>query len=198
MGAKLSSTLVRRDASTSPEPGRYNPQVNQSKSKSPAYRIGTEQRAAGYDARKAKLVPGAGTYNPPNMAFNIEKPKFHMGQRLDHDDTRKFIESVPGPGTHSPVATPIKSKAPVYSMGVKLGSTIVKKNFVPGPGQYVNTLERMKHTAPSYGFGTSTRPPIGGNGKNPVPGPGSYKLPTKVAEVPGYSLPNQKEESKFV
>jgi hypothetical protein len=30
------------------------------------------------------------------------------------------------------------------------------------------------------------------------PGPGAYKVPVKVADVPAYALPNQKEEFKFV
>lgn len=192
MGGKLGSTLVRRDASTSPEPGRYNPAQTFCKSRSPSYRIGTEQRAAGYDARKAKLVPGAGTYNPPGMAFNIEKPRFHMGQKLVFDDTKKYIHSIPGPGTHSPTVEPTKKKLPVYSMGAKLQSSLVKPGNVPGPGSYVNSAEKvLRNTAPSFGFGTSQRPAIGSSGgKGNNPGPGSYKIPVRVADVPAYSLPN--------
>ena len=102
MGAKLESSLVKRDAGSSPEPGRYDPNIQFSKSKSPTWRIGTEVRGSGYDARKAKLVPGAGSYEIKSMAFNIEKPKFHMGQRLANDDTTKYIHSVPGPGAYRP------------------------------------------------------------------------------------------------
>ena len=82
-------------------------------------------RSAGYDARKAKLVPGAGTYEIKSAAFNTEKPKFHFGIILTHDDTTKFIHSVPGPGTHSPASHVLKQKAPVFSMGSKLKSTLV-------------------------------------------------------------------------
>ena len=131
-------------------------------------------------------------------AFNIEKPKFHMGVRLDHDDTRKFIHSVPGPGTHSPNNGPLKSKAPIYSMGSKLKSTLTRNEYVPGPGTYVNSAEKLKIAAPSFGFGTSQRPPIGGNPKTTVPGPGSYKLPAKIGDVPDFAMPNRVAESKFV
>lgn len=153
------------------------------------------------DARKAKLVPGAGTYNPPGMAFNIEKPKFHMGTKLTHDDTRKFIHSVPGPGTHSPEVKPTKFSSPIFSMGAKLPSTLVKKAnlMVPGPGQYVNETHKvLRNTAPSFGFGTSTRPPIGGSGKLSVPGPGAYKIPTRVADAPAFAMPNREDHHKFV
>lgn len=30
------------------------------------------------------------------------------------------------------------------------------------------------------------------------PGPGSYKIPVQVADVPAYVMPNQKEEFKYV
>jgi hypothetical protein len=133
------------------------------------------------------------------MAFNIEKPKFHMGAKLTHDDPTKFIHSVPGPGTHSPTVVPSKQKSPVYSMGAKLGSSITRPtNYVPGPGTYVNATEKMKQTAPSFGFGTSKRPDIGGNGRNTVPGPGAYKLPARVADVPNFAMANQKDENKYV
>lgn len=198
MGAKLTSSLVKRDAASSPEPGRYNPSTTLSKSKSPAFRIGTEQRSAGFDARKAKLVPGAGQYETKSAAFNIEKPKFHMGVRLDHDDTKKFIHSVPGPGTHSPTGVVGKSRAPVYSMGGKLKSSLTRNEYVPGPGQYVNSAERLKQSSPSFGFGTSQRPDIGGKKNMQVPGPGAYKLPSKIADVPDFAMPNRQGESKYV
>lgn len=197
MGAKLESSLVKRDAANSPEPGRYNPTHEMSKTKSPSYRIGTEQRSAGFDQRKAKLVPGAGTYELKSMGFNLEKPKFHFGMVLTHDDTTKFIHSVPGPGTHSPSGQVVKHHAPVYSMGSKLKSTLTRNEYVPGPGTYVNSAEKLKTAAPSFGFGTSKRPEIGKT-KMVVPGPGSYKLPSKIADVPDFAMPNRKPESKFV
>lgn len=42
MGAKLQSSLVKAGAAHSPEPGRYMPSHDYSKSKSPSFRIGTE------------------------------------------------------------------------------------------------------------------------------------------------------------
>lgn len=69
--------------------------------------------------------------------------------------------------------------------------------LVPGPGQYINTRDYVKLRSPSYGFGTSTRNPFG-SGKFPTPGPGSYMIPTKIAEVPEFAMPNRKDESKYV
>jgi len=161
MGAKLESSLVNKYI-TSPDPTRYNPSVTFSKMKAPAFKIGSEQRAGSFDARKAKLVPAPGTYDLKSAAFNIEKPRFHMGVKLSFDDTTKFIHSIPGPGTHEPVRGYGKNKSPVYSMGAKLGSSLVKGGLnVPGPGTYVNSAEKLKMSAPSFGFGTSKRPEMG-------------------------------------
>ena len=72
MGAKLESSLVKRDAASSPEPGRYQPNTTSisTKQKAPAFKFGTETRGSGYDQRKAKLVPGAGPYEIKSMTFN--------------------------------------------------------------------------------------------------------------------------------
>lgn len=60
MGAKLGSTLVKRDLS--PDPTHYTPSISYSKLKPPICRIGTAKRMAGYDEKKAKLIPAPGSY----------------------------------------------------------------------------------------------------------------------------------------
>ena len=70
------------------------------KFKAPEFKIGSAQREASYDARKARTVPGAGTYELDSMCFNKTKPRFHMGTKLHFNDTEKYIHSLPGPGTH--------------------------------------------------------------------------------------------------
>ena len=69
---------------------------------------------------------------------------------------------------------------------------------MPGPGTYVNSSEKLKVSAPSFGFGTSYRPALGGSTKFIVPGPGHYKVPTKIADVPAFAMPNRSQESKYV
>jgi hypothetical protein len=120
-----------------------------------------------------------------------------MGHKLEFDDTKKYIHSLPGPGTHEPTASVIKTKSPIYSMGARLMALKNTTAIVPGPGQYINSAEKLKHKSPSFGFGTSKRPELGATKLN-VPGPGSYKLPSKVQDVPAYALPNRKDESKYV
>lgn len=196
MGAKLGSSLVDKDR-VSPSPDAYNPGTTLSKLRAPNCKFGTSQREASYDTRKAKTVPGSGTYEMTSMNFNTTKPKFHMGIKLSFDDTQKYINSVPGPGTHDGRYHQLKQKSPIFSMGQRLMSQKDTTALVPGPGTYVNNAERNKRSAPSFGFGTSKRPEIGRQ-KDLSPGPGAYKLPAKVADTAPYAVPNRKDTSKYV
>ena len=197
MGAKLESSLVNKNA-CAPSPNAYEPNVTLSKLKSPESKFGTATRQPSYDSRKAKLVPGAGTYDIKSVSFNTLKPKFYIGQKLNFDDTMKYIHSIPGPGTHDPTHSVIKTKSPIYSMGARLMATKDTTAIVPGPGTYVNSSEKLRTSAPSFGFGTSKRPEIGGNNKQNTPGPGTYKVPVRVADVPTFELPNRNLEFKNV
>ena len=114
-----------------------------------------------------------------------------MGQKLDFDDTAKFIHSVPGPGTHNPTFQPTKTKYPNYSMGLKIKQQKDTTSIVPGPGTYVNSSEKLKLKSPSFGFGTSKRPVLTGSTKFMTPGPGHYKVPTRIADVPSFAMPNR-------
>jgi hypothetical protein len=154
MGAKLGSSLVNRNI-ISPSPNAYDPARTLTKLKAPEYKIGTSQRMGSFDMVKAKLVPGAGTYEIKSAAFNTEKPRFHMGQKLSFDDTKKYIHSLPGPGTHEPKCAVIKQKSPIFSMGARIMAQKDTTAIVPGPGSYVNSAEKLRATAPSFGFGTS-------------------------------------------
>jgi len=202
MGIKLDSALTpKTSALHGPDPTRYNPNGTFTRHKSPEFKIGTSQRGGNYDPRKAKLVPAPGTYELKSKAFDFEKPHFYMGQRIEFDDTKKFIHSLPGPGTHETAFYKTKYEAPRYSMGKKLDSCLTPKTtrtLVPGPGSYRNEAQKLKLSAPSFGFGTSKRPEIGGNKKMLTPGPGAYKLPSKIADTPNYNMPNRSLESKFV
>ena len=197
MGKKLESSLTNKNL-CSPAPNTYNPAFTQAKLKAPEFKIGSGMRATSYDERKAKLVPAPGAYEIKSKAFEgLERPKFHMGQKLTFDDTTKYIHSVPGPGTHDPAYKPTKSRSPVYSMGAKFNAQKDTTVIVPGPGTYVNSAQKLKVSAPSYGFGTSKRPVVGA-AKFQTPGPGTYKLPSKIQDMPNFAMPNRKEESKYV
>lgn len=63
----------------------------------------------------------------------------------------------------------------------------------PGPASYENVKTSKK--GPKFPFGTANRT---SNNIGDSPGPGSYKVPVKVANLPRYALPSQNEEFKFV
>ena len=71
--------------------------------------------------------------------------------------------------------------------------------IVPGPGNY-NPKKRPQSAAPEYGFGTATRVQAAGGltTKDTTPGPGAYKVPSRIQDVPNYLLPNRSQEFKYV
>lgn len=62
----------------------------------------------------------------------------------------------------------------------------------PGAGTYDLN---QKNAGPSFGFGTSKRSDLATHG---VPGPGQYKVPTKVVDTALYSNSRPPEQFKFV
>jgi hypothetical protein len=147
-----------------------------------------------FDDRNSKLVPAPGNYNIKSQAFD-KANRFHMGIKLQ--DQKKL--EVPGAGTYQPTDTVTKKTAAKFSMGIKLkGSLSQNMQNVPGPGQYVNNAENMKTAAPKFGFGSSKRPDITGNKKLQTPGPGEYKLPTKISNLADFQMPGRDEKSKYV
>ena len=80
-------------------------------------------------------------------------------------------------------------------MKIKLGSSLTNSaGYVPGPGNYEATM-KQKRDSPKYGFGSSTRD---AQKKMQVPGPGAYRLKSSIGDVPDYSIPNKKDEFKYV
>ncbi len=69
----------------------------------------------------------------------------------------------------------------------------MSKQEIPGPGAYSRD---SSINGPKFGFGTDKRDH---DKKNSTPGPGAYKVPTKVADVNKYVMPhNPGEEFRFV
>ena len=122
---------------------KYDPEPTKTKSKSPEYRFGSQQRKM-FDDRKSKEVPAAGHYNMKSKAFE-EKHRFHMGIKLKDQSTL----NVPGSGTYNPNTTFTKKASANFSMGIKLKTDLSQSmQFVPGPGNYNNNAETFKNKAP--------------------------------------------------
>jgi len=52
--------------------------------------------------------------------------------------------------------------------------------------------------APKFGFGTSLRPDITGTKKSYTPGPGEYKLNSKMSNVEDFAMPSRDKAAKYV
>ena len=154
--------------------------------------MGTEKRPD-IGGNPVKQAPGPGNYAMRSAAFT-DKPHFYIGQKLQ--DQSKM--NVPGAGTYEPRPKMTQSQGPFFSMGLKLKGDLIAPTakVVPGPGAYTGVAENTQKAAPRYGFGSSKRGEMAK--MTGTPGPGSYKLPTKVADVQAFALPNQKAEYKFV
>ena len=108
----------------------------------------------------------------------------------------KDVTNTPGVGSYNPSPEKTKKTLPSYSMKAKLGSSLVdEKNTVPGAGTYELNMNTKK-AAPKFGFGSSTRNPLKPN--TTVPGPGAYRVPSTIGDVPAYAMPNRKDEDKYI
>lgn len=68
----------------------------------------------------------------------------------------------------------------------------------PGPGTYVNNTEKLRQSAPNFGFGSSKRPSIASNNKEVTPGPGQYRVNTRISNAKQFAMPKRQEEFMFV
>ena len=171
-----------------PAANTYNPSTSFTDKSAAKWGFGSEIRK-GVAAKS--ISPGPGNYQIKPIAFDSEKPKFFMGEKLK---APRETTVVPGAGTYDPSPEKTKKQLPQYSMKMKLGSSLENKNKGPGPGNY-EFEAKNKDKAPSYGFGSSTRQEIK---KLNVPGAGSYKVPTTIGNVASYAMPNRNEQYKYV
>jgi hypothetical protein len=79
-----------------------------------------------------------------------------------------------------------------FTTGPKFEVDMSTRKIVPGPATYD---EKLSKTISGVSFAKAIRDSLK---KQNTPGPGSYKLPSKFADVPRYKMPNQAESSRFV
>lgn len=159
------------------------------KTQAPNFKFGTETRS---NEKKLNKSPAPGTYN--TNTTGLSKRGVLMGQKLK--DLQKM--KTPGSGTYNPNVNFSMTQYPKFSMGAKLKSESASTLITPGPDKYLNEREKLKTAAPKFGFGSSKRPEIGGSVKNLTPGPGSYKVPVKIQNLPDFAMPGRSQDFKFV
>lgn len=114
-----------------------------------------------------------------------------MGSRVKN----KQKEDTPGPGNYNPDDKYSKTKSPFCKIGSESRKSGNKhQELVPGPGTY-------RYYNPSLDKGPHVKIGSEMRGKNVVsdtPGPGAYRIPVKIIDVPRYLIPNPEEKYKFV
>lgn len=95
------------------------------------------------------------------------------------------IKETPGPGQYTPDDAKVKAKAAKYSMGTQKKKLIPCQplNENPGAGAYD---PKKNIGGPAFGFGSEARDK---NYVKPSPGPGDYKIPTKIRDTAKFGLP---------
>ena len=118
---------------------------------------------------------------------------------LKGPDPSKGKMYIPGPGAYAPDFSTLKEHHPSFKIGteerIPKDRTTIKE--VPGPGNY-NPKKRPPSAAPAYGFGSSTRSHGSLGEREKTPGPGAYKLPSRIQDVPDFLLPNRSTEFRYV
>ena len=84
-----------------------------------------------------------------------------------------------------------------YSLPGRYEQNSFRKSILPGPADYNSSKNPLKNKAPNAIFGTADHRTTSMS-KSGHPGPGAYRIPVKVADVPRYNLPIQNEDFKFV
>lgn len=153
----------------------------------------TKDNSRGKAMISKENVPGPGAYSAKMMEKS--GPAYSMYARPNTKDDAW----VPGPGQYQP-----NSGSDSYYKAVKIGTGnrsnlgMGDRSKDPGPGHYAGVDNRESL---SYSMGKATRIDNQHKTKSKaafnVPGPGAYRIPYTVAEVPSYVM-QRKDEFKFV
>ena len=174
----------------SPPPNTYNPDYSKFANRTVSYGFGSSRRA---NMGKSHAGPSMQAYNLPPAAF--EKRGFAMGIKLENQGALNVKGGQqPGPGNYAPNYRATTPGASAYSI---MGRHAMKQRYAgPDPGAYDLNFNNL-NKAPAFGFG--------GGGKQRVdmasgdaPGPGNYKVPTKIATKPQYVSNVQEEKYRYV
>ena len=182
-----SSTRKEFKKDASPAPNAYElKSLDSRKKSSPSFGFGSSKRPP---LSQITNAPGPGNYDTPSKI--VEKNGYYMGMKV----SPRKRDDMPGPGNYDPEFKLNKSKSPTFVIGSSMrGYSNKYKESVPGPGNY-NYYNPALDKGPNVKIGSERR---GWMKSNDTPGPGDYKIPVKIVDVPRYLIPNPDERYKFV
>ena len=114
-----------------------------------------------------------------------------MGKKREFKEN---LEDSPGPAQYNPKMVLAKKSEPKFKIGSSIRPPPAELKKIPGPGSYEYEPKSLNNQILSGKFGTEPREK---RIKNFVPGPGTYKIPTKIVEAPKY-LVQSDEQFQYV
>lgn len=184
---KANRESVDMKASKVPGPLDYNPHFDVStKTSAPSYGFGSARRP---ELANKKLSPGPGNYD---ISSQRTGPGFVMGIRIRE---KSNSGDSPSPGQYNPDDSFTKKALTGFKMSKSSRQAKQFNEFIPGPGSYSSQYSENSSKLFKNGkFGTSTRDKLKGD---TGPGPGSYRIPSKIVEAPKYLFPNQDDSFAY-
>ena len=177
---KTSPSTFLRTKNDTPGPGSYNAQIY---TKVPIYKIGKAKRNL---YPKVEDTPGPGAYTT-NSYLNKSASSFGKATRTQKPKENASV----GPGSYFYTE---KSKGPSYSIYKRYRNQ--QRADTPGPGAYyfkswggelksTSMVKLSQKISPQWSFakGGRIQPK-----DEPTPGPGSYNIPSSIADVPSYAI----------
>ena len=185
---RISTELLK---SHIPSPLEYSPKDTfaSRKQNAPAFGFGTSRRS---NFESTKNNPGPGNYSIPSKIS--EGPKFQMGIRIRD----KKLNFSPSPDQYNPSFEVLKKSMPKFGMGSGLRYNEVKEDSSsPGPGSY-NESSLKDSSFKLFKYGKFSNEQRERRVKEVTPGPGTYKIPSKIVEAPKYLFPSTDDKYAYV
>lgn len=185
--------FLNKESIKVPGPGNYDQNNNILKQHAPTWKFGSSTR--GNFQSTSNKVPGPGNYNILNKTGS-EAPKYSLTARNYYGGGSANKAYVPGPGQYTNESNNTTNfKSPTWKIGSSTREDSlnkIKKEAIPGPGNYSNISEEK---GPKYSFGKEQRVK---SATSETPGPGNYKVPTSIFNVPTFTQGAWDKNYKFV
>lgn len=184
---------MSKDQIKIPGPGNYDPNFNTTRQNAPRFGFGTSNRV---DKNPYVSNPGPGNYNHL-QSVGTSAPKYSMTARNMYNGGSNSKNSIPGPGQYdSGKVNYTSQKAPTWRIGTSSredGLKKVEREAFPGPGNY-----GLKNdvNGPKFSFGHDQR--MKNQSRLSTPGPGQYKVPTTIFNVPNFTNGTWDPNFKYV
>jgi hypothetical protein len=100
---------------------------------------------------------------------------------------------IPGPGKYDPTFNSVTRRVGTAIAGTTKRHTLaVKESGVPGPGAYHEESKKLKGSSFTFKKSKETQPKVS------EPGPGSYEVPSSIANWPSYAMNKKNTQYRYI